>query len=150
LHKTLLGIIPYLVDFSKTGNLEVFHSLMLKYCPKRLHFRHLGMIARTQLAVLHFNCVIDAPLAKRKKDNSQRYKLQFSKLSQAYVVKPIKEIVEKPYLNKLMDKVVSLKEFGHDNQGLIPKLPVLPDNIAPVAKPDKEETIARKRSRFSE
>ena len=43
-----------------------------------------------------------------------------------------------------MDKVVSLKEFGHDNQELIPKLPVLPDNIAPVAKPDREKTIAGK------
>ena len=42
------------------------------------------MIARTQLAVLQFKCVIDAPLAKRNKDNSQMYKpIQFSKLSQA-------------------------------------------------------------------
>ena len=62
------------------------------------------MIARTQLAVLHFNCVMDAPLARRKNDDVQRYKLQFSKLSQGYVVKPIKEVVEKTYFNKLVKK----------------------------------------------
>ena len=89
--------------------------------------------------------VIDAPLAKRKKDNSQ---VQTPVLQVIPIIcgKTHQENCRKTILNKLMDKVVSLKESGHDNQELIPKLPVLPDNIAPVAKPDEEETIARKRS----
>ena len=143
LHKLLVGIIPYLVDFSHTGNLEVFRNLILKYCPKRLPFP--ASRNDSSYAVLQFNGAIDAPLAKRKNDDVQRYKLQFSKLSQGYVVKPMKEVVEKTYLNKLVNKVVSLKECGLDNEALLPKLPILPKNIAPAEKPDKEETIARKR-----
>ena len=48
--KRILSDIPHLIKFCHTGNLEVFHSVLNKYCPKRLHFSTLGMIARTQLA----------------------------------------------------------------------------------------------------
>ena len=37
------------------GELEVFHSAMLKYVPKRLHFCNTVQKARTQLAVLDHN-----------------------------------------------------------------------------------------------
>ena len=53
--KYLLNDLKYLVDFSHTGNLEVYHSLYNKFCPKRLHFGLNGMIARSQLAVLDYN-----------------------------------------------------------------------------------------------
>lgn len=36
-------------------SLEVFHSSMLKYCQKRLHFKDYSMKARTQLTVLDQN-----------------------------------------------------------------------------------------------
>ena len=51
----LLNDIPQLTQFKHTGNLEVFHSLLGKYCPERLHFSYEGMYARTQLAVLDHN-----------------------------------------------------------------------------------------------
>ncbi len=38
-------------QFHHTGELEVYHSLLLKYVPKHLHFSYKGMVARTQLAV---------------------------------------------------------------------------------------------------
>ena len=44
-----------LTEFHHTGALEVFHSLMLKYLPKRKHFTYSGMLARTQLAALDHN-----------------------------------------------------------------------------------------------
>ena len=38
LQNTLLRDIKNLTGFHHTGLLEVFHSLLLKYCPKRQHF----------------------------------------------------------------------------------------------------------------
>ena len=55
-NKKILADIKYLSKFCHTGNLGVFHSLLNKYCPKRLHFTLEGMIARTQLALLDYNC----------------------------------------------------------------------------------------------
>ena len=44
-----------LTGFHHTGALEVFHSLILKYCPKRQHFSYVGMQARIELAILDHN-----------------------------------------------------------------------------------------------
>ena len=51
-NKTLLRDIKMLTGFHHTGALEVFHSLLLKYCPKRQHFSYIGMQARIELAIL--------------------------------------------------------------------------------------------------
>ena len=52
---TLLKDIKKLTGFHHTGSLEVFHSLLLKYCPKRQHFSYVGMQARIELAILDHN-----------------------------------------------------------------------------------------------
>ncbi|XP_064631695.1 uncharacterized protein LOC135489984 [Lineus longissimus] len=41
--------------FRHTGDLEVYHSLMLKYAPKRQHFSYEGIVCRTQLAAIDHN-----------------------------------------------------------------------------------------------
>ena len=38
-----------------TGNLEAFHSLINKYCPKRQSLSYKGMISRTKLAAMDHN-----------------------------------------------------------------------------------------------
>jgi hypothetical protein len=38
----LLKALPHMTLYCHTGNLEIFHSMLLKYCPKRLHFRYEG------------------------------------------------------------------------------------------------------------
>lgn len=43
----------YFVYFS--GQLEVFHNALLKYCPKRLHFQYRAMKACTMLAIMDHN-----------------------------------------------------------------------------------------------
>ena len=60
LDRQLLKNMLYFPQCKHTGNLEVFHSLLLKHCPQRLHFCHHRMIGRTQLAILHFNAFIHA------------------------------------------------------------------------------------------
>lgn len=54
-NKKLLKDIRLLTEYHHTGNLEVFHSLLLKYAPKRKHFSYQGMVGRTQLAIMDHN-----------------------------------------------------------------------------------------------
>ena len=51
----ILNDLARLTAFCHTGGLEVYHSMLLKYCPKRQHFSYNGMVARTQLAALDNN-----------------------------------------------------------------------------------------------
>ena len=83
--KNLLGAIKFLTKFNHTGTLEVYHSLYNKYAPKRLHFSLHGMIARTELAALDFNCSVGIGQAKTK-SGKLRFKQQFSKVTQSWVV----------------------------------------------------------------
>ena len=54
-NNTLLRDMKMLTSFHHTGALEVFHSLLLKYCPKRQHFSYVGMQAHIELAILDHN-----------------------------------------------------------------------------------------------
>ena len=54
-NKTLLRDIKILTGFHHTGVLELFHSLILKYCPKRQHFSYVGMQVQIELAILDHN-----------------------------------------------------------------------------------------------
>ena len=100
-NKNTLRDLNYLTKFCHTGNLEVYHSVINKYCPKRLHFSLFGMIARTQLAVLDFNSGSDTKHAT-KKDGTLRYKQVFCRITQNWVVKKITEKKERKYLEELM------------------------------------------------
>ena len=51
----MLKDIKQLNLFCHTGNLESYHSMMLKYTPKRLAFKYPQMVARTQLSALDHN-----------------------------------------------------------------------------------------------
>jgi hypothetical protein len=47
----LLNCLPNITMFCHTGELEVFHSMLLKYCPKRQHFHYPGR--------LHYPCTLN-------------------------------------------------------------------------------------------
>ena len=55
LEPKLLKDLANLTDFCHTGGLELYHSMILKYCSKREHFSYKGMVARTQLAAIENN-----------------------------------------------------------------------------------------------
>ena len=61
--RRFLNDLTKFVEFHDTGPLEVFHSLMLKYLPKRQHFPYQEMVTRTQLAALDHNFNLDRPQA---------------------------------------------------------------------------------------
>ena len=108
LDKATLSDLKYLTNFNHTGTLEVYHSLYNKYCPKWLHFSYNGMIARSQLAVLDFNSGVGSQQAVTKAGNL-RYKQQFSRVTQNWVVKKVSSKKERMYIKHLMDFVIHIK-----------------------------------------
>ena len=143
--KRLICDLKYLVDFNHTGQLEVYHSLYLKYCPKRLHFSYPGMIARSQLAVMDFNSGVYLTQATTK-NNEPRYKQAFSKVTNGWVVKKIKSPKEKAYLDVLMETTVDIKLRKEHVD--MPDLTNVPKNISLLEKPDKKEAIKSLKTRF--
>ena len=144
-NKKILADIKHLSKFCHTGNLEVFHSVFDKYFPKRLHFTLEGMIARTQLAVLDYNCGSNNTQATTK-DGERRYKHIFSKVTQNWVVKKISETKDREYIHELLSSTL---EASPDTTGdKLPRIGSILPNIAPVEKPDKEEAIENMKTRF--
>ena len=144
--KSLLNDLKYLTDFNHTGTLEVYHSIYNKHSPKRLHFSYSGMIARAQLAVLDFNSGVGLEQSKNKQGDL-RYKHQFSKITQSWVVKIIHDRKEKTtYKDHILDEVNYLQKTSctYDT----PKLGNAPDYIGGIEKPLKATTISNMRSRF--
>ena len=140
-NKKILANIKYLSKFCHTGNLEVFHSVLNKYCPKRLHFTLEGMITRTQLAVLDYNFDSNNTQATTK-GGKRRYKIFFSKVTQNWVVKKITETKDREYIHELLSSTL---EASPDE---LPRIGSIPPNIAPIEKPDKEEAIGNIKTRF--
>ena len=52
LDKKVLEDLSYLTKFCHMRVLEIFNSLHNKWAPKRQHFLYLGMLARSQLAIM--------------------------------------------------------------------------------------------------
>ena len=49
------GNLIYYISAEQPGALEVFHSSLLKYAPKRQCFSYQSMKQRTNLAIMHHN-----------------------------------------------------------------------------------------------
>ena len=145
LDKNLLGAFDNLTSFNHTGTLEVYHSLYNKFCPKRLHFSYSGMIARSQLAVLDHNAGVGSAQSETQKVE-KRFKLQFSKVTQSWVVKAIKSPKQKDYIEHLLFEVFDTVSENEVYEG--PQLKGVPSRIAPDEKPSKEECIKIKKTRF--
>ena len=116
LNTKLLKDIAKLTDFCHTGKMEVYHSMMLKYCSKREHFSYKGMVARTQLAALDNNANTgrsQAQIKEGERAGEARYKLCFPKANKRWVVKPINEKKSFQYLSGLLSDVVKRVELGN-------------------------------------
>lgn len=144
LNRSLLKDIRQLNEFCHTGNLEVYHSLMTKYCPKRQEFDSVQMYARTALAVLDHN----RGTGREHKTNSEGepcYRFVFPKASSMWVAKPVYEEKTYDHVWDMMNSVVEQQE----SRMLSPVFPVHPKNIAKVAAPPKKDILARHHSRFN-
>ena len=140
--KTLTDL-KHCTKFMHSGNLEVFHSVLLKFCPKRIHFSLNGMIARTELAILHFNSVVSTDYAETKA-GKQVFKHEYSKITNSWVIKRVRAKPEKCYIRQLLDEVMRLII---SNEKSLP-ITSVQSNIARIEKPKKEDSIRSMKSRF--
>ena len=84
-----------------TGQLESVHSLYTKYVPKRKKFNPQGLSACLHLAAMDHNFAVDHWLVNTK-HGQLRYKLQYSKSSANYVMKPITTAKQHQYRHELL------------------------------------------------
>ncbi|XP_057317565.1 uncharacterized protein LOC130662674 [Hydractinia symbiolongicarpus] len=144
--KQLLNDLKHVADFKHTGQLEVYHSLLNKYCPKRLTFSYAGMVARTQLAVLDHNSGVERQQATTS-DGRLKFKVSFTKITKEWVAKKVMDPKEKKYQEDLMKEVFDLVQ--KIKAPIFFKLPETPRNIALKINPGKEVVVSNMRSRFT-
>ena len=147
----LLEDMKHLTKFCHTGSLEVYHSLYNKYMPKRQHFSYKGMTARTMLAALDNNKHSGRQQATVQKGSTKgdlRFNVVHPKGREGWVAKPLYERKNYGYVQDMLGQVVDLCRAGADSSGCIPVPSNIPQNIAPEAKPPKDEVIRQHTSRF--
>ena len=119
----------------------------VKWIPKSQHFSHLGMVTRSQLAVMDFNSGSDLPQAKTK-GGQGKYNLGYSKITKRWSSKPIKIKQDKTYYFQMINRTAEV--IKNKIQVLLPKLPEnLPKNIAPTERLNKKLVIETQKSKFS-
>ena len=99
----LIKVLDQMTGFNHTGNLEVYHSVLLKYCEKRNHFLYEGMIARTELAALDNNHNLGRQQATTSM-GMPRYRVAFPKGQKDWVAKPISEAKSYSYIANMMTR----------------------------------------------
>ena len=143
LDKRLVKDIRQLSEFCHTGSLEVYHSLMTKYVPKRQEFDFDQMVARTALAVIDHNMSRNRLQATNKKGEKQ-FRLVCPKATSEWVVKPVYEAKSYDWVYAMLKKVVSEKEC----RTLSPVQVSRKGNIARTPAPLKSDVILKLSSRF--
>ena len=139
----LVTDIAKLSSFCHTAQLEVFHSLLTKYCPNRQHFSYMGMNVRMQLAILDHNYNIER-LQATTLQGQARFKQVSPKSQKHWVAKAIKE--DEKFV-EMLDEVVS-PDYKPDELSSI-FTPDLPPNITLVPRPPLDLTVQKQVTRFS-
>ncbi|KAL7383208.1 hypothetical protein ABVT39_006543 [Epinephelus coioides] len=139
MNRRLLQDLEQMTLFKHTGNLEVFHNALLKYCPKRLHFDYPSMQAHTRLAVMDHN---ENHNTKREQaltaTGLQRHNVVFQKQSKQWVSQPIYKETTQRFRDDLMEQVLHRRldpsVIFRDSTSKV-NVPRLAANIAPFPKP---------------
>eukprot|EP00117_Sycon_ciliatum_P003293 scpid52216/ scgid3849/ len=124
---------------------QVYHSVMTKYVPKRIHFSVDGMNARTQLAALDHNANVGREQSKTSKGELM-YKMQYSRQKGDYVAKKIYTQKTYVYVHKLMKNVIE-HASGQVAVPALPQRPKLP--ISRRERPDKQAVVDKLKSRIA-
>ncbi|XP_064470217.1 uncharacterized protein LOC135384967 [Ornithodoros turicata] len=140
----LLKDIPQLSSQDQTYGLEAFHSVMLHFTPKTFSFHDEGMLARTQLAVLHYN--ENADRAQLEKEGSKQYRLKPSKVKKAWLVVPVKEDATYEYATALTAEVLRRIKQKHKEPPAVEARPARSASYG--ERPTLEEAMERFQSRF--
>ncbi|XP_072006293.1 uncharacterized protein [Engystomops pustulosus] len=109
LNKNFLKDLRQISKFCHTGELEIYHSVCLKYRQKRIHYFIDGMVARSQLAALDHNRNVNRVHAVVKQATmsgapvgTRRHRIEFSKARKTWVVKAIYEPTTNEFSNEIL------------------------------------------------
>ncbi|KAG0423115.1 hypothetical protein HPB47_001081 [Ixodes persulcatus] len=106
----LIKDIPRLSGGCQTYNLEAFHSLLIHFTPKSFHFGYAAMVARTCMAVLHYNANADREQAKTL-DNKLRFSLRYPKARKGnWSVRGVPKPPSYDYVKQLLECSLALAE----------------------------------------
>ena len=137
-----------------TGSIEVFHSLLTAYAPKRQVFELNVMDARVKLAIIDHNSNVGRQQAVVKKsrtgsrqEGEPRWKFVSSKLSKEWTAKEVKEPKSYDFAHAIVKAVIEKKRKG-DKVNLrvkgIPNRLIAPRNIAFTERPDVVKILEKK------
>ncbi|KAM7293564.1 uncharacterized protein ISCGN_026694 [Ixodes scapularis] len=151
--KQLLKDIPRVSGDGQTYRLESFHSMLLRFTPKSSHFSFEGMVARTAVAVLHYNENSNRAQATTK-DEKKRSCLKFPKSRKGeWVLSPIMETASYDYVQRLLNSCLELAKASRTYQQAVaangPR-PRRPPLCSVAQRPDKEAAVLAHRTRFDQ
>ena len=138
-----------------TAELEVFHSLCTKYCPKREEFEYEIMDARMKCAVMDHNenCQRNQAVIKKSQPGTAnkgeaRFRCPCSKQTKEWNAKPVLEDKSYKFVEDMMVQLVDRKSKSSMKKREKTYRPLdLPRNIAPVPMPPKEELIKNRKEK---
>ncbi|CAN7950014.1 unnamed protein product, partial [Ixodes pacificus] len=149
----LLRDIPRISPKEQTYALESFHGILVHFAPKSSKFKYEGMLARTQIAAIHYNFNAERAI-KLTADGEEQYAQRWSKADKQWRLIVLKEAAAYGYVSKLIDAVLAcvarwptyeLAAQAQAAQRVVHA--TLADRCGP--RPSKEEAVKRHRSRFS-
>ncbi len=143
--KRLLKDLGKLTDCCLTGSLESYHSLILSYAPKRLHFPYAGQQTRLQLAALDHNHNVDRDLVRDSAGNPI-VRLVFSKARKDWFVRNVYESKTYNYLFEILHKIMERRadeSIRMKDPSCRLSLPPLKRNLATKEKPDLQLALAK-------
>ena len=139
-HHKVMKDIATLSEFCHTEGLEVYHSMLLKYCPKREHFSYEGIKLGSQLAAIDNNENVgrmQAVVKRGANTGKARYRKCYSQKQKQWVVKAILE--KNHFIPEMQERV---REKCESDTAVPLELDIhLPQNIATEAAPDKHEAF---------
>ena len=135
-----------LAQFCHTEVLEVYHALYNKWAPK-WYCSYVGMLTRSQLAVMDFNEGISLEQATTGQGD-KHFNVTFSKVTKKWSAKPIQEKKALWYSHGMVNETIELAAKNEKFNDLA--ISKLPRNVAGVQKPHKAFVIKNQKSRFGE
>jgi hypothetical protein len=145
--KHILRDIRHLDLFCYTGDLETYHSMMLKYCPKRQEFDYPSMVACTQLAVININIG-----CQQKTDSNGKllFATQCPKSTGRWTARKLYEKKDFKFKSEILQFAIANQQEGNKRKTVHQlKSLSLPGNISRHPAPCKEDLVEDHRSRFS-
>ena len=144
--KQLSDDMKHCTHFIHTGSLENYHSVRLKYLPKRIHFTRETTVIRSMLVVIETN----SNITEHDPQNPKMYS-KWSRQSATWVMKKGYDSKDYTYRHTILNQIKANVSLGIkldvDMSEYIPRN--IPKNIAPTPKPSKQQLVNEYKTRMT-